>query len=110
MIEKDPKKRISLSNVIRLLKPLLHPTNSMMDTRLSVMNYYGSGNLIFDGTFSCTYLVPLANGTSVVVKRVPIDISSTSSEFSMNLFNNLKTLDHPNIVRLLDYDHDNSYK
>ena len=75
-----------------------------------MMHYYGSGNMIFSGAFSRIYLVPLLSGTSVVVKKISLENSSTSSKFTMKLFNELKTLHHPNVVRLLEYDHDDRYK
>ena len=109
MIERDPAKRIALPKVIRFLNPL-QSVDSIRQNRLSMMHYYGSGNMIFSGAFSRIYLVPLLSGTSVVVKKISLENSSTSSKFTMKLFNELKTLHHPNVVRLLEYDHDDRYK
>nr|CAH0103924.1 unnamed protein product [Daphnia galeata] len=98
MIEHEPEKRISLSKVIEYLKPLQPPN------RLSLLQYDLQNWLSSTGTFSLVYDVVTIEGSSLAVKRVPIKECATKS------FDELKQLDHSNIIRLLHFDQDDDYK
>jgi hypothetical protein len=98
MIEHEPEKRISLSKVIEYLKPLQPPN------RLSLLQYDHQNLLSSTGTFSLVYDVVKFEGSSLAVKRVPIEDCTTKS------FDELKQLDHSNIIRLLHFDEDDVYK
>lgn len=98
MIEHEPEKRISLSKVIEYLKHLQPPN------RLSLLQYDLQNLLSSTGTFSLVYDVVTIEGSSLAVKRVPIKECATKS------FDELKQLDHSNIIRLLHFDQDDDYK
>ena len=98
MIAHEPEKRISLSKVIEYLKPLQPPT------RLSLLQYDHNNLLSCTGTLSLVYDVRTFEGSSLAVKRVPIEDCTTKP------FDELKQLDHSNIIRLLHFDEDDVYK
>jgi hypothetical protein len=100
MIAHKPEERISLSQVIEYLEPLQPPN------RLSLLQYDHQNLLSSTGTFSLVYYIGTFEGSSLSVKRIPIEDCTTKS------FDELKQLDHSNIIRLLhfDEDDDNVYK
>jgi hypothetical protein len=100
MIKLKPDDRISLSEVIEYLKPLQPPN------RLSLLQYDHQNLLSSTGSFSLVYDIGTFEGSSLAVKRVPFEDCTTKS------FDELKQLDHSNIIRLLhfDEDDDNVYK
>jgi hypothetical protein len=105
MIAHDPLERISLRKVIDQLTPLqpekyLQPAAS----RLNLLQY-DSKNLLFStGTLSIVYHVGTLEGSPLAVKRVPRENCTTKS------FEELKRLDHSNIIRFLHFDQDDLYK
>jgi hypothetical protein len=100
MIKHKPEDRISLSKVIEYLKPLQPPN------RLSLLQYDHTNWLHSTGTCSThIYDVGTFEGSSLAVKRVPIDEDCTTKPFD-----ELKQLDHSNIIRLLHFDKDDFYK
>ncbi len=102
MIKHEPENRISLSEVIEYLEPLqlLQPPN-----RLSLMQYDQQNLLRSTGTLSShVYDIGTFEGSSLAVKRVPFEDCTTKS------FDELKQLDHSNIIRLLHFDQDDVFK
>jgi hypothetical protein len=98
MIAQKPEDRIPLSKVIEYLEPLQPPN------RLSLLQYDHQNLLSSTGSFSLVYDIGTFEGSSLAVKRVPIEECATKS------FNELKQLDHSNIIRLLHFDQDDVYK
>jgi serine/threonine protein kinase len=104
MIENDPEKRISLREVIDHLSPLQTPMPLQTPNRLSLLQYNSKNLLRSTGTLSLVYHVETFEGSPLAVKRVPRKNCTTKS------FEELKRLDHSNIVRLLHFDQDDLYK
>jgi hypothetical protein len=98
MIENDPERRISLSEVIDQLTPLQPPS------RLNLLQYDNQNLLCSTGTLSIVYHVGTFEGSPLAVKRILQDNCTTKS------FEELKQINHPNIVRLLHFDEDDFYK
>ena len=98
MIEHEPEKRISLSKVIEQLKPLQPPN------KLSLLQYDHQNMLSSTGTFSLVYYIGTFEGSSLAVKRIPIEDCTTKP------FDGLKQLAHLNIIRLLHFDKDDVFK
>jgi hypothetical protein len=98
MIENDPEKRISLSKVIDQLTPL-QPA-----IRLSLLQYDNQNLLCSTGIFSLVYDVGKFGGSPLAVKRVPLQDCTTKS------LEELKQLNHSNIVRLLYIDEDTDHR
>jgi hypothetical protein len=98
MIENDPEKRISLSEVIDQLTPI-QPTN-----RLSLLQYDSRNLLCSIGTLSSVYHVGKFEGSPLAVKRVLQENCTTKS------FEELKQINHPNIIRFLHFHEDDLYK
>jgi hypothetical protein len=98
MIANDPEKRISLREVIDQLTPL-QPA-----IQLSSLQYDSKYLLCSTGTLSIVYHVGTFEGSPLAVKRVPRKNCTTKS------FEELKRLDHSNIVRFLHFDQDYDYR
>jgi hypothetical protein len=98
MIANDPEKRISLRKVIDHLTPL-QPA-----IQLSSLQYDSKNLLCSTGTLSLVYHVETLEGSPLAVKRVPRENCATKS------FEELKRLDHSNIIRFLRFDQDDLYK
>jgi hypothetical protein len=98
MIENDPEKRISLSEVIDQSTPF-QPTN-----RLSLLQYDSRNLLCSTGTSSLVFHVGTFGGSPLAVKRVPRKNCTTKS------FEELKQINHPNIIQLLHFDQDSDYR
>jgi hypothetical protein len=73
-------------------------------TRLSSLQYDSKNLLRSTGTLSLVYHVETLEGSPLVVKRVPRKNCTTKS------FEELKRLDHSNIVRFLHFDQDCDYR
>jgi hypothetical protein len=99
MIASDPEKRISLRKVIDQLTPL-QPAAS----RLNLLQYDRKNLLRSTETLSTVYRVETFEGSPLAVKRVPRKNCTTKS------FEELKRLDHSNIVRFLHFDQDYDYR
>jgi hypothetical protein len=99
MIENDPEKRISLSKVIEHLTPIIQPPN-----RLSLPQYDNQNLLCSTGTLSLIYGIGTFEGSPLAVKRVPLHDCTTKS------FEELKELNHSNIVRFLHFDEDTDHR
>jgi hypothetical protein len=99
MIKHEPEDRISLSEIIEYLEPLQPPN------RLSLLQYDQQNLLRSTGTLSShVYDIGTFEGSSLAVKRIPIEDCTTKS------FDELKQLDHSNIIHLLHFDQDDFYK
>ena len=98
MIAHKPEDRISLSKVIEYLKPL------QPSPKLSLLQYDLQNLLSSTGTISLVYDVGTFEGSVLAVKRVPIKDCTTKP------FDELKQLNHSNIIRLLLFDEDDVYK
>jgi hypothetical protein len=98
MIAHNAVERISLSEVIDQLKPL-QPAS-----KLSLQKYDSKNLLCNTGILSAVYHVGRFGGSPLAVKRVLIKDCATKS------IEELKQLDHSNIVRLLHCDKDNLYR
>ena len=105
MIEIDPEQTIPLSQVVDDLKSLL--PNAY---RFSNLHYCGNLNLVHSGPLSSVYYVTQEDGTGMAVKRIPLDVSSLSLELTSKVFDELKALHHPNIVKMFEFDHDRLYR
>jgi hypothetical protein len=98
MIANDPENRISLREVIDQLKPL-QPA-----IQLSLLQYDNHNWLFSTGTPSLVYRVETLEGSPLAVKRVTLQDCTPKS------FEELKRLDHSNIIRFLRFDEDDIYK
>jgi hypothetical protein len=98
MIAHEPEERISLSEVIEYLKPIQPPN------RLSLLQYDHTNLLSSTGTLSLVYKIGTFEGSPLAVKRVPIKDCTTKP------FDELKQLNHSNIILLLHFDQDDVYK
>jgi hypothetical protein len=98
MIAHDPLERISLREVIDHLTPL-QPA-----IQLSSLQYDSKNLLCNTGTLSLVYHVETLEGSPLAVKRIPRKNCTAKS------FEELKRLDHSNIVRFLHFDEDDLYK
>jgi hypothetical protein len=88
-----------------LQTPELSTLPPLCPTRLSSLQYDSKNLLRSTGTLSLVYHVETLEGSpSLAVKRVPRKNCTTKS------FEELKRLDHSNIVRLLHFDQDDLYK
>lgn len=98
MIEHDPEKRISLKQVIDYLTPL------QPKSRLSDMQY-DNQKLLSEGLFSSVYRISkFEEADTLAVKR----FQSTAE--SLVSFEELRKLEHENIVRVLYYDLDDFHR
>jgi hypothetical protein len=106
MIEINPEKTIALSQIINYLE-----VNGYLKTRNRLSNnYYGNLNLVHSGPLSSVYKVTLQDDILMAVKRIPLDASSSLVEFTSKVFNELKAIQHPNILKMFEFDHDKLYR
>jgi hypothetical protein len=110
MIEIDPEQTIPLSQVVDDLKSFLPNGYFKTRNRLLNLHYIGNLNLVHNGPLSSVYYVTQQDGTAMAVKRIPLAASSLSLELTSKLFDELKALHHPNIVKMFEFDHDRLYR
>nr|WEM02089.1 wheat tandem kinase WTK-TM [Triticum dicoccoides] len=112
-VERDRNKRPTISNIVHELNKIdtspmsqVHRTREFTFELLNhITNHFSSECELGRGGFGVVYKGILDDGEEIAVKKLKSMPLLDDHQFN-NELNNLKTLEHPNIVRLVGYCHD----